>query len=135
MERLIAEFFNYCAQYPNLGGMMVWGAFVTIIIWSPYLLPKRIVGASQHLFGYGMLGIFTERFIRLTTAPQPQIPLLEVTAVGLTAVLVWLEAMKKKQEKSERKSLSFQDQYRDWMNAARLALWATLISMPTVNWV
>ena len=135
MERLIAEFFNYCAQYPNLGGMMVWGAFVTIIILSPYLLPKRIVVASQHLFGYGMLAIFTGRFIRLTTAPQPQIPLLEVTAVGLTAVLVWLEAMKKKQEKSERKSLSFQDQYRDWMNAARLALWATLILMPTVNWV
>ncbi|MGQ9462139.1 MAG: hypothetical protein ACUVTP_06010 [Candidatus Fervidibacter sp.] len=135
MERLIAEFFNYCAQCPNLGGMMIWGALVTIIIWSPYLLPKRIVEASYHLFVYGMLGIFTERFIRLTTAPQPQIPLLEVTAIGLTAVLVWLEAMKKKQKKSERKSLSLQDQYRDWMNAARLALWATLILMPTVNWV
>jgi hypothetical protein len=82
-----------------------------------------------------MFGIFAERLIRLTTAPQPYLPLLEVTALGLTAIFVWLETMKRKREMTERKSPLLQDQYHDWMNAVRLALWATLLLMPVVRWV
>jgi hypothetical protein len=135
MERLIGELLGYCLQNPSVGGMAVWGAFVTIVVWAPYFLPQRLAGFAWHLFGYGMFGIFAERLIRLTTSPQPYLPLLEVTALGLTAIFVWLETMKRKREMTERKLPLLQDQYHDWMNAVRLALWATLLLMPVVRWV
>jgi hypothetical protein len=135
MERLISELLAQCVSSPSLGGMLIWVAFVTIVVWSPYLLPQRLSGLAYHIFGYGILGIFAERSIHLTSSPLPSPPLLELTALGLTAVIVWIESVKRKHEKDERKSSWQKEQFRDWSNAARLALWATLTLMPAVRWV
>ncbi|MCS7185721.1 MAG: hypothetical protein N3B10_11665 [Armatimonadetes bacterium] len=135
MERLLAELVAQCTRNPSLGGMLVWVSLVTIVVWSPYLLPQRLSGFAIHLFGYGMVGILAERLIHLTTSSLPSLPLMELTALGLTAVVVWVEAMKRKHEKDERKLSWQKEQYRDWSTAARLALWATLTLMPAVRWV
>ena len=135
MERLIGELVAQCMRNPSLGGAFVWISFVTIVVWSPYLLPQRLAGLAIHLFGYGMVGILAERLIHLTTSPLPSLPLLELMALGLTAVIVWVEAMKRKHEKDEHKPSWQREQYRDWSTAARLALWATLTLMPMVKWM
>ena len=135
MERLIGELIAQCTQNPSLGGALIWLSFVTIVVWSPFLLPQRLSGLASHLFGYGMVGILAERLVHLTTSPLPSLPLLELTAVGLTAVVVWVESVKHKHEKDERKLSWQKEQYRDWSMAARLALWATLALMPAVRWV
>lgn len=133
MERLFGELFDYCSQNPLAGGVAIWGTLVTIVVWAPFLLPRKLAGVSQHLFLYGMFGIFAERLLRLTTSAQPYFPLLELAALGLTASLVWLEALKLKVGTKERKVSWIQDRYHDWMMAVRLALWLTLISMPLVS--
>ncbi len=135
MERLIGELFAQCMSNPSLGGAIMWVTFVTIVVWSPYLLPQRLQGLAMHMFVYGMLGVFAERIIHLTTASSVPLPLLEVTALGLTAVVAWIESVKRKNEKSEKLADWQKEQYRDWSTAARLALWATLTLMPMVKWV
>lgn len=135
MERLIGELFVQFMRNPSLGGALIWISFVTIVVWSPYLLPQRLSGLAAHLFGYGMVGIFAERLVHLTNSPLPSLPILELTALGLTAIIVWVEAMKRKHEKDERKLSWQKEQYRDWSTAARLALWATLTFIPMVKWM
>lgn len=132
MERLISELVAQCMHDPSLGGLAIWVSFVTIVIWSPYLLPQRLSGLATHLFSYGMIGILAERTMHLSASP---LPLLELTALGLTAIIVWVEAIKRKHEKDERKPSWQKEQFRDWSIAARLALWATLTFMPMVKWV
>ncbi len=135
MERLLGELVAQCMRNPSLGGALIWVSFVTVVVWSPYLLPRRLSGLADHLFGYGIVGIFAERLIHLTTSHLPSLPLLELTALGLTAIVVWIEAVKRKHEKDERKPSWQKELYRDWSTAARLALWATLTLMPAVKWM
>lgn len=135
MERLIGELFAQCMNNPSVGGTVMWVTFVTIVVWAPYLLPQRLQGLAMHMFGYGMLGIFAERFIQLDTNSFASIPLLEATALGMTAAVVWVEAMKRKGEQNQKLANWQKEQLRDWSNAARLALWATLILMPTIRWL
>lgn len=135
MERLISELFAQCMRNPSFGGAVVWLAFVTVVVWAPYLLPQRLHGLAMHMFGYGMLGVFAERFVQLSTSQFVSVPLLELTALGLTAVVVWIESLKRKRERGEKLSDWQKEQYRDWSTAARLALWATLTLMPMVKWI
>ncbi|MCX7642771.1 MAG: hypothetical protein N2116_03035 [Armatimonadetes bacterium] len=135
MERLIGELVAQCTRNPSLGGALFWASFVTIVVWSPYLLPHKLSGLATHLFSYGLIGIFAERLIHLTTSPLPSLPLLELTALCLTGIIVWIDATKRKHEKDERKLAWQKEEFRDWSTAARLALWATLIFMPAVKWV
>ncbi len=136
MERLIGELVAQYMNNPSFSGAVIWVAFVTIVVWAPYLLPKRLQGLAMHIFGYGMFGVFTERFAHLmTTNHFPSIPLLEVTALGWAAVVVWIEATKRKREKAENMPDWQKEQYRDWAMMARSALWATLTLMPMVKWI
>lgn len=135
MERLIGDLLSQCVRNPSLGGMFIWIAFVTIVIWSPYLLPQRLSGLAHRIFAYGMLGIFAERCVHLTSFPLSSPPLLELTALCLTALIVWVESVNRKQEKDQRKLSWQKEQSRDWLNAARLALWATLTLMPAIKWL
>ncbi|MCS7266091.1 MAG: hypothetical protein NZ805_14815 [Armatimonadetes bacterium] len=135
MERLIGELFAQCVNNPSFGGAFMWVTFVTVVVWAPYLLPQRLQGLAMHMFGYGMLGVFAERLLQLSTSLFVSVPLLELTALGLTAVVVWIEAIKRKREKTEKLADWQKEQYRDWTTAARLALWSTLTIMPMVRWI
>ncbi len=139
MERLIGELFFQCMSNPSLSVVLTWVAFVTVVVWSPYLFPRWL---SSQIFGCGMVYIIgaigasmLERFASPTTPPLPSVPLLELTALGLTAAVIWIDSVRRKREKDESKLAWQKEQYRDWANAARLALWATLSLMPMVKWM
>lgn len=144
MGQLIEEFLEKCMHNPTPSVVLTWVAFVTVVVWSPYLFPQWL---SSQIFGCGMVYIIgaigasvlerfvPPRFVSPTTPPLPSVPLLELTALGLTAAVVWIDSVRRKREKDENKLAWQKEQYRDWANAARLALWATLSLMPMVKWM
>lgn len=135
MEQLICELLAYCMNNPSFGGVVMWVAFVTVVVWSPYLLPQRLQGLAMHMFGYGMFGVFAERLVHLSINRFVSVPLLEVTALGLTALILWIETTKRKLERAKKLYDWQKEQYRDWSMATRLALWATLTLMPMIKWL
>ncbi|MER3500810.1 MAG: hypothetical protein C4295_04895 [Candidatus Fervidibacterota bacterium] len=128
MEGLLAYILTTLRAQPSVGGMISWLAFVTLIIWAPVAFPERWAKTKE-----GGISLIVIPFASLLSS-LPSLPLLEVTALGLTASLLWLEHRRKAQKDKDADRHPLQRQSQDALNTVRLALWATLALMPIKGW-
>lgn len=151
METLMFELMDTLMQQRSLGGFLAWTALVGAVIWLPVWVPDRLASITQHpdrlasitrhLCGYGFFALFTTAVLSplLHLSPKPSAPpLLEVTALALTALWVWWEKIRQKRcqlAQSNTFETLRQSNAHDLLNAVRIALWATLSLMPAVHWM
>ncbi len=155
MERLLSEMLAPLLDKPSVGGMAVWVGLVSLVFWAPTLFPPRWRRMSAHITGYGFVSLLGCLWsLRVFTPP---FELLEVTALALTAVWVWLETQSRKRSKDpsrEEKEATYEPQNQstklleeresnysqsvqsqDLLNAVRVAMWATFSLIPLTRWI
>lgn len=151
MEKAILDIFDLVAKSESPLAVLFWMALVGIFV----LLPSLLNFASQRRYGqfafhfvltFGLMPIFA-----LSVAPFIRLILrgigldsywrcsdlsLHLVALCLLVVWVWLQGLQIRQKGSkENASEVMRDLVRrDWITAARIALWLTLSLMPTVKW-
>ncbi len=141
METLVFELIDTLMQQRSPVGFLAWTALVGAVIWLPDWVPDRLASITRHICGYGFFALFATAvlFPLLRSSPTPSAPpLLEVTALALTALWVWSEKIRKKRRQTAQGNIAEtlrQHHAHDLLNAVRIALWATLSLLPAVHWM